>query len=171
MLVQYRVIRLSELDGRRVLDSGHEGLIPFAPLMKPPEGIASRAWLRYCMHTAQTRAMAPPAKADFLAATSLLSGLVYTPETISDIISKEGMMDLIRESSFARYLTRQGVEQGLRESILAVLEVRFDLAASHPYAARIVNVDDAQRLKALHRAAVQVSGLDAFGQVLDEKPE
>ena len=80
-------------------------------------------------------------------------------------------MDLIRESSFARYLTRQGIEQGLRESILAVLEVRFDLAASHPYAARVANVDDAQRLKALHRAAVQVSGLDAFGEMLDKEPE
>ena len=80
-------------------------------------------------------------------------------------------MDLIRESSFARYLTRQGVEQGLRESILAVLEVRFDLAAPHPYAARIANVDDAQRLKALRRAAVQVSGLDAFGEMLDNEPK
>ncbi|MDE2886697.1 MAG: hypothetical protein OXR72_00685 [Gemmatimonadota bacterium] len=45
-------------------------------------------------------------------------------------------MDLIRESSFAQTLTRQGIEQGiekgieqgieqgLRESILAVLEIR-----------------------------------------------
>ncbi|MDE3001118.1 MAG: hypothetical protein OXU79_18735 [Gemmatimonadota bacterium] len=82
-------------------------------------------------------------------------------------------MDLLRESSFAQYLTRQGIEQGieqgLRESILAVLEVRFDLPPSHPYAERIANVDDAQRLKALHRTAVQVSGLDAFGQLLDEE--
>lgn len=87
-------------------------------------------------------------------------------------------MDLIRESSFAQYLTRQGVkqgieqgiEQGLRESILAVLEVRFEIPASHPYAERIANADDAQRLKALHRAAIQVSSLDAFGEMLDEEP-
>ena len=171
MLVQYRVIWLSELDGQRVLDAGHEGLIPFAPLMKPPEGMASRAWLFRCLRTAYARQIAPPAKADFLAGMSLLSGLVYAPETISDIISKEGMMDLIRESSFAQYLTRQGVEQSLRESILAVLEVRFNLPASHPYAARIENVDEALPLKALHRAAVQVSRLDAFNQVLDEEPE
>ena len=43
-------------------------------------------------------------------------------------------MDLLRESSFAHYLTRQGIEQwieqGLRDSILAVLEVRFGLPAS-----------------------------------------
>ncbi|MDE3259989.1 MAG: hypothetical protein OYM47_19320 [Gemmatimonadota bacterium] len=51
-------------------------------------------------------------------------------------------MDLIRESSFAQYLTRQGIEQGLRESILAILEVRFGIPASHPFAERIANVDD-----------------------------
>ncbi|MDE3257721.1 MAG: hypothetical protein OYM47_07815 [Gemmatimonadota bacterium] len=173
VLVRYRVIRLSEVDGQRVLDAGHEGLIPFAPLMKRPEGMASRAWLLHCLRTAHARPIAPPAKADFMAGMSLLSGLVYAPEAISDIISKEGMMDLLRESSFAQYLTRQGIEQGieqgLRESILAVLEVRFDLPPSHPYAERIANVDDTQGLKALHRAAVQVSGLDAFGQLLDEE--
>ena len=84
-------------------------------------------------------------------------------------------MDLIRESSFARYLTRQGIEQGiergLQESILAVLEIRFDLPASHPLAARVAEIDDVQRLKQLHRAAVQVSSLKAFGQRLDEEPE
>lgn len=165
VLVQYRVIRLSELDGQQVLDAGHEGLIPFMPLMKPPERMDSRAWLLHCLHSAHARPMALSAKADFMAGMSLLSGLAYPRETISDIISKEGMMNLIRESSFAQYLTRQGVEQGieqgigqgLRESILAVLEVRFDLPASHPYAERIENVDNVQRLKALHRAAVQVS--------------
>ena len=85
---------------------------------------------------------APPAQADFMAGMSLLSGLAYPRETISDIISKEGIMDLIRESSFAQYLTRQGIEQGLRESILAILEVRFGIPASHPFAERIANVDD-----------------------------
>lgn len=175
VLVEYRVIRLSEQDGQGVLDAGREGLIAFAPLMKPPEGMASRTWLRRCIHTAHARPMAPPVKADFLAGMSLLSGLVYAPETISDIISREGIMDLLRESSFARYLTRQGIEQGieqgLRESILAVLEVRFDLVASHTYAARVANVDDVQDLKALLRAAVQASDLDAFGELLDEYQE
>ncbi len=169
--VQYRVIRLSELNGQEILNAGHAGLIAFAPLMKPPAGMASRAWLRHCMHTAHARPMATRAKADYLAGMSLLSGLVYAPEMISDIVSKEGMMDLIRESSFAQYLTRQGieqgVEQGLRESILAVLETRFDLPASHPLTARIETIDNVQRLKALLRTAVQVSGPKEFGQLLD----
>ena len=129
--------------------------------------------------------MAASNKADYLAGMSLLSGLAYAPETISDIVSKEGIMDLIRESYFAQYLTRQGIEQGieqgikqgieqgieqgLRDSILAVLAIRFDLPASHPLAARIATIDDVQRLKQLHRAAVQASSLKAFGHLLDEE--
>ena len=88
-------------------------------------------------------------------------------------------MDLIRESSFARYLTReakeqrieQGIEQGLRDSILAVLEVRFNLPGSHPLTARVAEIDDVQRLKQLHRAAVRVSGVEAFGRVLDQEQD
>lgn len=175
VLVQYKLIRLSEQDGQGVLDAGHEGLIAFAPLMKPPEGMASRAWLRRCLHAAHERPMAPAEKADYLAGMALLSGLAYVPETITDIISTEGMMDLIRESSFAQYLTsqgiEQGIEQGLRKSILAALDVRFGLPVSHPFAARIENVDDVQRLEQLHRAAVQAASLDAFGQLLDEEEE
>ena len=50
--VKYKVIRLSEQDGQGILDAGHLGLIAFAPLMKPPEAMASEAWLRQCLHTA-----------------------------------------------------------------------------------------------------------------------
>ena len=93
-------------------------------------------------------------------------------------------MDLIRESSFAKYLTQQsreegfeqgreeGIEQGGREraieDILEVLEIRFDLPASHPLPARIAAIEDLQRLKQLHRAAVQVVSLEAFQHLLDE---
>ena len=183
MHVQYKVIRLSELDGQEILDAGQAGLIAFAPLMMPPAGMASRAWLRHCMHTAHARPMATPAKADYLAGMSLLSGLVYAPETISDIVSKEGMMDLIRESSFAQYLTRQGVEQGieqgveqgLRESILAVLETRFDLPVSHPLAARIETIDNVQRLnsplKKSIRAASGPCGRNTAWHSLPESPD
>ena len=46
----------------------------------------------------------------------------------------------------------------------------FDLTSSHLLADRIAGIDDVQRLKELHRAAVQVSGLEAFSQLLDQEP-
>ena len=60
----------------------------------------------------------------------------------------------------------QGIEQGLRESILDVLEIRFDLLKTDPLSARIAAIDDLQRLKQLHRAAIQVSDLDEFSRRL-----
>ena len=48
--IRYRVIRLIEIEGERVLNSGDSGLIPFTPLMKPPEGMASDAWLPACAY-------------------------------------------------------------------------------------------------------------------------
>ena len=80
-------------------------------------------------------------------------------------------MDLIRESSIIQYFKQEGREEGERKStledILEVLEIRFDLPASHPLSDRISAIEDLQRLKQLHRAAVQVSNLNEFGRLLD----
>ena len=35
--IKYKVIRLCEIEGQDILDAKLKGLIPFAPLMKPPE--------------------------------------------------------------------------------------------------------------------------------------
>ena len=43
----------------------------------------------------------------------------------------------------------------------------IDLPASHPLSARIAAIDDLQRLKQLHRAAIQVVSLEAFQHLLD----
>ena len=112
-------------------------------------------------------------KVDILGGLAILSGLDYAPGTISRIVSQEGLMDAImRESSFAQYIKQQGIEQGIRkraiENLLDVLEIRFDLDESDPLSARIATINDVQRLKQLHRAAVQVSNLEVFQQILDE---
>ncbi len=179
VVIQYNVIRLIEVEGQHILDAGHSGLIPFTPLMKPPEGMTSDAWLQQCIHTARSRPIDRSPKADYLAGMVALSELVYTSETISDIIFKEGIMDIIRESSLIQSFKREGIEEGFEqgieqgqrkstlEDILEVLEIRFDLPASHPLSDRIAAIEDLQRLKQLHRAAIQVSNLDEFGRMLD----
>ncbi len=110
-------------------------------------------------------------KANNLASMAILSGLNYDAETISKVLIKEGVMDLVRESSFFQSLTQQGIEEGSREraieDLLDVLEIRFDLDESDPLSARIAAIEDLYRLKQLHRAAIQVSSLEAFEQVLD----
>ena len=76
-------------------------------------------------------------------------------------------MDLIRESSFAQHLIQQGIEQGGREFLLDVLALRFQPEEVQQLAARIEAIDDVQRLKQLHRAAIQVPSLEAFRNLLD----
>ena len=82
---------------------------------------------------------------------------------------------IMRESSFVQYIKQQGIEQGREEgerkstleAILEVLEIRFDLSEAHPLSTRIAAIDDLHRLKQLHRAAIQVSSLEAFQRMLD----
>ncbi len=173
ILIEYQVIRLSELDGQRLLKSGPVGLLPFVPLMRPTGQPA--AWLETCVRAVQAQPLDRATKADCLAGMSLLSGLVYAQETVSAIFFKEGLMDMIRESPVAQYLTQQGIEQGIEqggreralEALLDVLEIRFALGAADPLAARMRSIEDLQRLKQLHRAAIQVDRLEAFQALLN----
>ena len=163
VLVQYKVIRLSELDGQHILDAEHSGLIPFAPLMQRPLGVDAEAWLRQCVNRAQQVPMDGTVKANYLADLAILSGLVYKSETIMTIMSEATMY----ESSIVRYFTEKALEQGIRESIQEVLELRFQPEAARRLAARLGSIDDVQRLKQLHRAAIQVPSLEAFRLLLD----
>ena len=80
-------------------------------------------------------------------------------------------MDIIRESPVAQYLTeqahKQGIEQGGREFLLEVLALRFQPEEARRLADRIEAIDDVQRLKQLHRAAIQVPSLEAFRRLLE----
>ena len=192
---EYRVIRMSRMDGRSVLAAGPPGLLAFAPLMAHPADVTGEAWLRQCVQAAQALPMDPSARSDLLSGLSILSGLVYASGTVSDIISREGIMDIMQESSVGRLLIRewkkealeegrregreqgleqgieqgreQGIEQGLRESIRDVLEIRFSMGAAHPLADRLAAIGDRHRLKLLHRAAVQVESLEEFRRLAE----
>ena len=84
-------------------------------------------------------------------------------------------MDLIHESSFAKYLAQQsiergieqGIERGIQESIQEVLALRFDADEAQQLANRIRAIDNVLRLKQLHRAAIQAPSLAAFRDRLE----
>ena len=75
------------------------------------------------------------------------------------------------DPSFAKYLTKIGIEQGERKSMLEatleVLEIRFGLSETHALSDHIATIDDLQRLKQLHRTAIQVSSLAVFLEELN----
>ena len=69
----------------------------------------------------------------------------------------------MRESSFAQYIKQVGIQESIQEA----LEIRFGPVEVGQFAGRIATINDTQRLKQLHRAAVQVDSLDEFQRVLD----
>ena len=172
VVIKYTVIRLSEIEGQDILNGGPSGLFPFTTLMKRPDRMDSDAWFRHCVDETNRLPVDESIKVDFLDRMMILSGLAYDPAFINRILLQEGLMDAImRESSFAQYIKQQGILQGERKStledILEVLEIRFDLSEAYPLSARIAAIDDLQRLKQLHRAAIQEPNLEAFQRVLD----
>ena len=167
VVIQYRVIRLSELDGQAIIDGGYTGLLPFAPLMQPPGGRPGKQWLQQCVQRAETLPMAAATKANFLTDLAIMSGLVYDYQTIQRIIPE----DIMYESSVIQHFAEQGIEQGReqggREFLLDVLALRFQPEDVQRLASRIEAIGDVQRLKQLHRVAIQVPSLEAFRHLLD----
>ena len=180
VVIEYSVIRLSEIEGQGILNGGPSGLFPFTTLMKRPDRMDSDAWFRHCVDETNGLPVDESIKVDFLGRMMILSGLVYDPAFINRILLQEGLMDAImRESSFAQYIKQLGIEEGREEGIvqggrqraiediLEILEIRFDMPETHPLSTRLAAIDDLQHLKQLLRAAIQVPNLEAFRRVLN----
>ena len=149
--------------------------------------LACKEILSGSRNKAETTGVERSAKADYLASMAFLCGGLYDAETICKVLVEEDLMDLVYESSFVKQLIQQGIEEGIQQgieegiqqgieqrergyaikNIITVLEIRFDLHESENLSARLATITDLQRLKQLHRAAIQVSSLEAFEQVLD----
>ena len=172
MVIRYKVIRLSALDGVAYLSSGNPGVLPFTPLMGRPAGVDAAAWLGRCIEATEALSVSRAAKDAVLGHMGVLSSLVCDAATIYSLISEDIMNRFPLLESFRQRGIEQGIEQGGREraieDLIDVLEIRFGLATSDPLAARLGAIDDVQRLKQLHRAAIQVSSLKAFGALLEE---
>ena len=162
VIIEYKVFRLIELEGQPILDAESTGLIPFTPLMKPPAGVEDNQWLRRCVQTADN--LDVPNKAEYLTELAILSGLVYEPQMIRNIISEETMY----ESSIVRYFAEKGHQAGVRESILEVLALRFQSDVAQAIKLNLEAIDDLQHLKQLHRTAILADRFEDFQQVLVE---
>ena len=66
---------------------------------------------------------------------------------------------------------QQGIQQGVREraleDILEVLELRLQPNAARTFKSALEAIDDLQRLKQLHRAAILANNMEDFRQALE----
>ena len=150
--VSYRVIRLIEMSGEEVIQQKLWGLLPFAPLMQPPQGMSAESWLRQCVQTTDEVSLDNISKANFLTDLAILSGLVYNYETILNIISEE----LMYESVVAQKLAERAIQQGHWEE---------RLSSVHDLISRKFNQSDADRIKSLLES---IQDLGQLRQVFDK---
>ena len=162
IVIQYKVIRLIEIEGQAVIEQELWGLLPFAPLMKPPQGMVAAQWLRRCVQTADALPLDRTNKSNFFTDIAILSGLIHDSQTIINIISEETMY----ESSIVQHFTERGQRQQSIEYVLDVLEIRFHPSAAETLKPAIETIEDLQLLKQLHRSAMQAPNLDEFKQTL-----
>ena len=168
--IGYKVIRLYDLEGSPFLKAGVKGLIPFAPLMKPPTGIKSEDWFRQCVEVADSVQQDAVSKADYLTDLAILSGLLFDYLTIRETI----METIMQESSVIQHFLQQGIEQGIEqgtreslvEGILEILELQFNVRDLSKVASTLHGIDTVQRLRELRREALQAPSFKAFQQIL-----
>jgi len=177
--IKYKVIRLCEIEGQNILDARLKGLIPFAPLMKPPREMGSKEWLRQCVEVAETIPMDVADKPNYLASMAILCNVIFNFDDIREIIPEEILM----QSEVVQYFKElgmqegieQGIEQGARETIiegiLEALEVRFSARGLEQLRPMLESVEGLQRLKELRREALRTDSLETFTQILENGSE
>ena len=173
--IKYKVIRLCEIEGQNILEAKLKGLIPFAPLMKPPEEMGSKDWLRQCVEVAETIPMDVADKPNYLASMAILCNVIFNFDDIREIIPEEILMQSDVVQYFKELGMQEGIQQGARETIiegiLEALEVRFSARGLEQLRPMLENVEELQRLKELRREALRTYSLETFTQILENGSE
>ena len=165
ILIEYQVLRLIEMEGEQVLDTKPTGLLPFTPLMKRPADVDAEEWLRRCVQTADS--VDVPNKPAYLGSLAVLGNLVYESELISNIIQEETMQQPNIIEYWTEKATAEARQQNTREHILEVLTLRLQPDTANLFKPALEAIDDNQRLKQLHRAAILAESAEDFQRALE----
>ncbi len=166
-IVEYKVIHLIEVDGQSILELRQTGLMPFLPLMQPPTEIDPLQWLHQCVETTKTLSLNTTTQANLLADMWILSGLTHNRLPLSEVFPE----DIMQESPVYQSILEKGIAQGERkkaiETILELIDIRFQVRPTGTLNSAIESINDLSRLSELHRAAAQVESLEAFEHLLE----
>lgn len=169
-IVEYKVIRLIQLDGQSVFETEKIGLMPFAPLMQPPAGMEDLQWAIQCNERTKTLSLPADIRSNLLVSQWVMSGLIHPHQAIADFI-KGG---IVQESSVYQHLVetageeyyQQGARQNAISSLFAVLEFRFDGLAVQALRPVLENIKDLERLQELHNEALHAENFETFTHIL-----
>ena len=171
---RYHVIRLADLEGESFLDAASVGLLPFIPLMRPPEGMNTEAWLQKCVEKTESAPVDTQTRGTLLFALSTLGSLTYEASLFQKLILEE----MMQESPFIELIMQRGIGQGIEQgieacirNILSVLTERFPLSDVQPVAKALESIQDFDHLFGLYRTAIQTSSVEEFLRELESSEE
>ena len=193
-LLTYRVVRLIELDGPSVLELQAPGLMPFTPLMRPPDGMSAERWLQECIDATASLSVGVEHRHDLLALLSIFGKLGYDESLILASVKEEMVNESLVFQRYAKSYAEsyaeaaikpaveaararafeQGMEQGMEqgrgqgaiELLLGLLETRFHPPAVRNLRPLLETIDDMEQLKELAPAAASAESLETFLEAL-----
>ena len=168
---KYQVIRLADLDGESYLDTTSVGLLPFIPLMKPPDDLSDEAWVQKCVETTRAAPVDTQTRGTLLFALSTLGSINYDLGIFHKLISEE----MMQESPFYEYIKNRGIEQGIEQgsrencikNILSILMERFPLSNTEGVVKTLEGIPDLDRLSEFLRKAIHTSSVESFLQEVE----
>ena len=162
----FDVIALWEVDAAVVMEQGLTGLYPLLPLMRWEEKVESAAILERSQRLILEGIAPREARADTYVGLRVLSGIRYPSELVTRILQRR---ELVLESPVYREILEEGRqagrEEGLRDDVLAALEVRFG-AVPDALAEQVRRRRGRPELGGLLRCAIVVASLEAFARKL-----
>ena len=169
--LSYKVIRLIEIEGQAILEAQTPGLLPFTPLMKPPDNMTPEQWVGQCIDATIGTSVDPAMKGSLLYGLSLFGSLVHDTKLFEEIpeeLMQEFPFEQHRREKFIAEGITQGAKEATRKSLLAVLNAKFHVEAVRAIDPALQDIDDLGRLEQLHLTAVKAENLETFTAILFE---
>ena len=165
--MRLQVVRMWEIDGRELIESGEVALYPFVPLTSCEDEDVMEADRRIYSSDLERSV-----KSDLLTALAIFAGL-----RSEDLMRKlfERRRDIMIESPAYELIRREGFEEGVkfgmledaRDMLLNVLEERFGVVPVRIVEA-VKGINEREVLRGLLRRAIKCVSLEEFEGILRE---
>ncbi len=127
----------------------HPGLMALYPLSA--HGTTAAEAVAHAVESIRHRSLDSARRADLLTSLGFFGRLVDDTLDVWSLIGRENM----RDSSLARDFMLEGEQAARRSDVLEVIELRFGEDAVNEFRDALARITDVERLRGLHRAAIQ----------------
>lgn len=161
MRFKYRVLKVWEMDPKKIIDKHLYGLFPIIPLTKH-ETTDDKECLTTCFDLVRNADIEDDVlKADISVCTGILAGLKYPKELVKSLMKVEIMQESVIYQDILSEGMKKGKKEGMEDSIISVLSTRFGNVSAN-LADMIHHIKNRSRLNKLLKLAVTSRTLSEF---------